>query len=335
MAIRIRKGLDLPLTGNPAQVIHEAKKVTSVAIIGDDYPGMKPSMLVQEGDLVKKGQILFECKKNPGVFFTAPLAGKVAAINRGEKRVFKSLVISVQADNGQDSQVQFKSYKRQDLGDLSRESVVEQLAQSGLWTALRQRPFDSIANINETPNSIFVTAMDTRPGAASVELVLSSYMEDFQSGIDVLAHLTPGKIFLCTKAGSKIDGKNLKVEKKEFSGPHPAGNPGTHIHYVDPVSVKKKVWHINYQDVVSIGKLFTKGLLDSEKIISLSGPAVKIPRLLKTVAGANLNELTANELSIELGEVRVISGDVLCGRQVVDDACYLGRYHFQISAISK
>ncbi|MBQ0742303.1 MAG: Na(+)-translocating NADH-quinone reductase subunit A [Pseudomonas sp.] len=326
--IKIKRGLDLPITGSPEQTIEDARPARSVAIVGFDYHGMKPTMEVQEGDRVKLGQILFSDKKTPGVIYTAPAAGVVSAVNRGEKRVLQSVVIDVDGDEF----VSFDTHDAASLGTLEPQKVREQLIQSGLWTALRTRPYSKTPAVDSEPHSIFVTAIDTNPLAADPAVVLKEYAADFENGLKVLARL--GNIWLCKADGVSIPGENLDgVRSESFAGPHPAGLPGTHIHLLDPVNETKTVWQINYQDVVAIGKLFTDGKLWTERVVALGGPQVERPRLLKTRLGANLDELTAGEL--KQGTNRVISGSVFGGRNAQGPVGYLGRFHSQISVLAE
>ncbi|EAQ64752.1 Na(+)-translocating NADH-quinone reductase subunit A [Marinomonas sp. MED121] len=325
---KITKGLDLPISGAPNQVIENAPAARSVAVIGPDYHGMKPTMAVAVGDKVKKGQLLFTDKKTEGVKYTAPAAGTIAAINRGDKRVLQSVVIDVQGDEKEE----FASFSGSELKSLERQAVVTNLIDSGLWTAFRTRPFSKVPEVASIPSSIFVTAMDTNPLAASAEVVLADKAEAFADGLTVLSRLTQGKVFLCKAPDTKIP-STTDVSVQEFAGIHPAGLAGTHIHFLDPVSDKKSVWSINYQDVVAIGKLFVTGELDAERVISLAGPQVVKPRLVRTQLGANLDSLTSGEL-LE-GDNRIISGSVLSGRKAFGPYAFLGRYHNQVVVIAE
>lgn len=324
--IRIKRGLDLPIVGGPLQQIDVARPARSVALIGSDYPGMKPTMAVQVGDKVKLGQEVFADKRNPGVVFTAPAAGTVSAIHRGEKRVLQSLVIDVEGDE----QLEFAQYPAAQLDSLEPQAVRDNLIQSGLWTALRTRPYSKVPAIDATPSSIFVTAIDTQPLAADPALLIAEQAEAFTQGLQVLARLA--KVFLCKAEGVTLPGEQLaQVQSQGFSGPHPAGLAGTHIHFLDPVSITKSVWSIGYQDVIAVGKLFTTGKLWVERVVALAGPVVNKPRLLRTRLGANLEELTAGELAADYH--RVISGSILGGRTARGAFAFLGRYHQQVSCL--
>jgi len=328
--IKVRRGLDLPISGAPEQVVYDGPTVSQVALVGLDYQGMKPTMAVREGDQVKLGQLLFTDKKNASARYTAPAAGTVVAINRGERRVFQSLVIDIDGDASET----FETYSVEKLDTLDRADVIENLVKSGQWTALRTRPFSKVPAADTMASSIFVTAMDTNPLSADPSVIVGQRREDFTSGLKILARLTNGPVNLCVAPNSTIPGDDIDgVREIVFSGPHPAGLTGTHIHFVDPVSIDKTVWSIGYQDVIAIGALFTTGCIDVRRVIAIAGPQVTQPRLLGTRLGANINQLVIGELKND--ENRVISGSVLSGRQAVSEFAFLGRYHSQVSVIQE
>ena len=326
--IKIKRGLDLPISGQPLQQIEPAQPCTRVALLGGDYHGLKPSMSVQVGERVKRGQVLFVDKSTPGVLFTAPAGGVVSAINRGAQRVLQSLVIEL--DAGVEEAVSFACYSREQLAELAPQAVRDNLLASGLWTALRTRPFSKVPAVDAVPSSIFVTAIDTQPLAADPQLIINQYADDFASGVQLLTRLA--KVFLCKAAGAELPAEQLPgVQLAAFSGPHPAGLPGTHMHFLDPVSLSKSVWQIGYQDVIAIGKLFTTGQLWVERVVALAGPVVNKPRLLLTRLGADVDELSAGQL--HPGFNRVISGSVLGGRTARGPLAFLGRYHLQLACL--
>ncbi|MCA9262107.1 MAG: NADH:ubiquinone reductase (Na(+)-transporting) subunit A, partial [Planctomycetales bacterium] len=221
---QISKGLNVPITGQPEQIIADGPRVEHVGLVGDDYHGMKPTMVVAEGDRVKRGQPLFYDKKTPGVAFTSPASGVVAAINRGEKRKFLSVVVRVEGDE----QVEFAKYPDHNLSQLDRSAVVEQLTNSGLWTALRTRPYSRTPSPDSIPHSLFVTAIDTHPLAADPAVVIQQRPADFIAGLQTLSTLTDGPLFVCRRAGSEVPGEGVTpAEFHAFDGPHPAGLPGT------------------------------------------------------------------------------------------------------------
>jgi Na+-transporting NADH:ubiquinone oxidoreductase subunit A len=330
MHFSIKKGLDLPLSGKPEQAIFDANPVKTVAVLGNEYVGMRPTMMVEEGQRVKLGQPLFEDKKNPGVMFTAPGAGIVKAINRGAKRVLQSVVIELDGDD----EVSFQQYSADGLDKLDRQAIRQNLVDSGLWLSFRTRPYSRSPAIDSTPHSIFVTAVDSNPLAADPSVIINEYAEDFKHGLTVLSQLTDGKVFVCQAPDTALPVSHRdNIEIHTFSGPHPSGLAGTHIHFLDPVSASKTVWTINYQDVIAIGKLFTSGHLWTERVISFAGPLVNKPRLIRTRLGASTEDLVLGE--VENVQARIISGSVLHGHTANNWAAYLGRFHNQISVIAE
>ncbi|MGI9340278.1 MAG: NADH:ubiquinone reductase (Na(+)-transporting) subunit A, partial [Psychrobacter sp.] len=280
--ITIKKGLDLPITGEPSREITEHRPA-HVALIGYDYVGMKPTMNVKEGDIVAKGQPVFEDKKRAGVIYTAPAAGKVVAVNRGERRVFESLVIAVDP-NGEE--VEFDRYDSEQLADLDSEIVEKQLFASGEWTAFRTRPYSRAPELGARPHAIFVTAMDTNPLAFDPMLLINEELQAFNDGLAVLSTLSP-KTFVCHHAEASLPkvaktASDNVTEYHSFAGKHPAGLAGTHIHFLHPIMRGVSVWTIGFQDVIALGKLFTTGRLYTRRLVSLAGPAVTNPHLIAT-----------------------------------------------------
>lgn len=329
--ITIRRGLDLPLAGAPQQHIHDGAAVRSVAVLGADYHGLKPSMSVQVGDRVLCGQPLFVDKTRPGVHITAPATGVVSAIHRGERRVLQSVVIDVA--QGDDTVLEFAQYDDGQLATLDAQAVRQNLLQSGLWAALRTRPYSKIPAADATAAAIFVTAVDTHPLCADPVVVITAHAQDFRRGLQVLTRLVP-VVHLCKATGASLPGEDVPgVKTTGFAGPHPAGLAGTHIHFLHPVDAVRTVWQLGYQDVIAVGRLFATGRLHTERIVALGGPVVQNPRLLRTRLGASLAELTAGEL--RPGNNRVISGSVFGGRTARGPYGFLGRYHQQVSCLAE
>ena len=331
--VRITKGLDVPITGNPRQEIDAAAAVQHVALLGADYHGLKPTMLVQAGDRVALGQAVFEDKKTPGVRFTAPGAGEVVAVHRGAKRAFESIVIRLDGDAVERHELEGAS----SIDSANEASVRKFLLESGLWTALRTRPYSKVPATDATPHAILVNAMDSNPLALDPLVILREREQDFRSGLIALTKLGANKVFVCSRPGTVPGADVAGVSHATFEGPHPAGLPGTHIHHLAPVSATRSSWHIGLQDVCAIGRTLQSGELDVERILAISGPAAKNPRLLRTRVGASLSELTAGELADGAQAARVISGSVLNGRSTPADARerrgYLGRYDQQVSLL--
>ncbi|MBW8191782.1 Na(+)-translocating NADH-quinone reductase subunit A [Neiella marina] len=324
--ITIKKGLDIPLSGAPAQAIQDGPAITRVAILGEEYHGMRPTMRVRVGDRVKKAQVLFEDKKSPGIVYTAPAAGTVVAINRGAKRVLQSVVIEI---DGTDAET-FTAHDAASLEQLPSEQVREQLIASGLWTAFRTRPFSRVPAVDAIASGIFVNAMDTNPLAVDPAIVISERADDFKNGLKVLTALAQGPVYVCKAAGADIPVAGA-AEAHEFAGPHPSGLTGTHIHHLRPASANIQVWSLNYQDVIAFGSSFTSGELDVSRVISVAGPEVKEPKIVRTQVGASTEELIAGNIHDK--DIRVISGSVLAGTKASGGHAYLGRYHLQVSVL--
>ena len=267
--ILIKKGLDLPIAGAPEMDIEEAQPVRSVALVGSDYQDMKPTLLVDEGDHVSLGQPLFSDKKNPEVQFTSPASGEVVAINRGERRVFLSMVIECAGSD----EITFAATAKDKFGQLVAEDIERQLLESGLWTSFRTRPYSKIPVPETRPAALFVTAIDTNPLAADPLVAIGERPGEFDAGLRILRRLTPGNVYLCKKPEARIE-LSEGITAADFAGCHPAGLVGTHIHFLERVDQQRTIWHIGYQDVIAIGHLFLTGRILTERIVALCGPAV-------------------------------------------------------------
>lgn len=336
---KIKRGLELPISGTPRQEA-DSVSVRHVALVADDFPVLKARMAVKEGDEVRRGQTLFEDRNNPGVFHTAPGAGRVVAVHRGARRVLQSIVIEL--SRGESSEhppaeelQSFSSFKGGDPASLSGEDIEALLAESGMWTALRARPFGKTPARATRPAAIFVTAADSNPLTADPAVVLADQKDDFDRGLQALCRLTEGPTYLCVAAGSNIPtGLTAPVTVEEFGGPHPSGTAGVHVHTLAPVSRARTVWQIGYQDVASIGRLFATGHLDVRRTVALGGPPVSNPRLLRTRVGASIGEIRDGE-GLQ-GDLRWISGSVFSGKACVEEPFeYLGRFDNVISVLEE
>ncbi|MCF6337064.1 MAG: Na(+)-translocating NADH-quinone reductase subunit A [Gammaproteobacteria bacterium] len=331
MRIVIKKGLDVSLSGEPEQSIYPAQNVTAVALLGADFVGLKPKILVSPGACVSLGQPLFHDKQDPLVQYTTPGSGTVVAVNRGARRVLQSVVIALDEDAG--SVKRFPTFHGEELIGLSESTIREVLLASGLWTALRARPYNRVPHSSSQPHALFVTAIDTQPLAANPQVIIDCYRKEFRYGLRILARLTTGPVYLCTGVDGQMS--DLMIDHLQpvvFSGPHPAGLPGTHINHLFPVSAERSVWHIGYQDVIAIGKLFTNGQIWTERVVAVGGASVTRPRLLKTRLGASIDDLVRGEIAGHIPS-RIISGSVLDGHTAAGAQAYLGRYHQQVSVL--
>jgi len=331
LQIRIKRGLDIPISGMPEQTVYPGPPIQHVALSGLDYPGLKPKLLVAQGDTVGLGQTLFVDKRDPVVKYNSPGQGTVVAINRGARRILETIVIRLEESGIAD--LNFDILTDEEIQQADRSNVASHLHESGLWTAFRTRPYSRVPLADSSPRSIFVTAVDTQPLAADPRVVIQPEATAFASGLLVLSRLTPGAVQLCTGPDWDISIPDTdKLQQVEFTGPHPAGLPGTHIHHLDPVGPDRTVWHIGYQDVIAIGKLFTTGKTHTKRVIALGGDRIKEPQLISTRLGASTDEIVKDRIK-DPDACRVISGSVLTGRMAEDKLAYLGRYHNQLSVI--
>ncbi|MDA7885635.1 Na(+)-translocating NADH-quinone reductase subunit A [Pirellulales bacterium] len=326
---KLKKGLSLPITGAPLQEIMDAPEVESVGIVASDFEGLKPTLLVKVGDRVQLGQPVFQDKKNPGVNFTAPASGLVEQINRGAKRKFESLVVRVE---GNDEKTFATSTASKSVS--AKEHIVGMLVESGLWTAFRTRPYGKVPRVNSMPAAIFVTAIDTDPLAPSAKFLIQKKEDAFVEGLLSLATISDN-VHVCVANESDVrvlDHPHIKYHI--FNGPHPAGLPSTHIHFIDPVGPNKTVWHIGYQDVSAVGNLFLEGRIDCGRFVAIGGPGVIEPKIMKTRMGARIPEVIHGQC-VTGKSLRIISGSVLSGRQAIEPVDYVGRFDNQISVLEE
>ncbi len=318
--IKIKKGLDIRLKGKAEKIVLKDETTGLFAVKPVDFFNIRPKLTVKVGDQVKAGTVLFYNKYMPDVRFTSPVSGIVKAINRGERRAILEVVIEA------GKETEYEPFLKADPSSLSREQVTDNLLKSGLWPFIRQRPYGIIANPQTTPKSIFISAFDTSPLAPDYDFIVQGNNEAFQAGIDALSRLTDGKVHLNVNADyppSDVFTKARNVQMNRFTGPHPAGNVGVQIHHLDPVHKNSMVWTVNPQDVITIGRLFMKGVYDASRIVALAGSEVLNPRYYKTMIGASIKNLAAN--NIREGNLRYISGGPLTGKRIPFDG-YLGFY---------
>ncbi|EIE49795.1 Na(+)-translocating NADH-quinone reductase subunit A [Citreicella sp. 357] len=317
------------MLGAPEGGIEDAPAIRTVAILGADYIGLKPRLEVEEGDMVRAGSPIFAHKDTPEVKVTSPVAGRIKAINRGLRRVLTS--VEIELDTAAGEPVDFSN-----TGDIhTADGVVERLCAAGLWTSFRTRPYSKVPARDTRPAAIYVTAMDSEPLSGDAAAIIAEDSHAFTHGLTAITRLTEGHTYLCMDADSDVPGAGIPgIYVAGFSGPHPSGLAGTHMHFLEPPTATRTVWTIGYHDVIAIGKLVDSGTLEMTKTIAISGPMCKRPRLVRTVAGASIQELCHDDLETRL-PVRMISGSILSGRMGVGETAYLGRYHRQITLIKE
>lgn len=325
--IKTKRGLDIQISGKAEEVIGKVLISETIAIIPDQYQGITPKVLVKEGDEVKVGTAVFRNKTFEEMNFVSPVSGKVLAVNRGERRK----VLSITIEN--DFKNTYVSFQNTSLDKLKPEEIKQLLLQSGLWTYIKQRPYDVIANPNKTPKAIFVSGFDSAPLAPNYKFLFAGQMNDFQTGIDSLVKLTGLKVQLGIKNGDDTFANVKNVNITAYEGPHPIGNVGIQINKVNPVNKGEVVWTLNAQDVLFIGRLFNQGKVDLMRTVAISGPEVVKAQYVKTVFGTEISTLIKGNVTMGI-EHRYISGNVLSGNQQSLRGC-IDPYATQITVIKE
>jgi Na+-transporting NADH:ubiquinone oxidoreductase subunit A len=327
ISVKLKKGLDIRLKGTAEKKLVTAIDSAFYGVKPVDFPGLTPKLNVKQGDKVSAGSPLFHDKIRPEIIFTSPVSGKVLSIIRGDRRKLLEIVLEKEGDD-------FIDFGKTDPSGLSREQIKERLLKSGLWPAVRQRPYNIVANPNDSPDAIFISGFDTSPLAPDYNFIADNLSAtNFNGGISALKKLTEGNVHLILN--SKLNPSELLkraagVEISHFSGPHPAGNVGVHIHHIRPINKGDKVWTVNLQDVFAIGRLFEEGVYRHDRIIALTGSEVLNPQYYKVRSGVSVSALVKD--NVKTGKLRYISGNVLTGTRIEADG-YLGYYDSQVSVI--
>ncbi len=321
--ITIKKGLDINLKGKAPETMLKGGKSASYAIVPDHYVGIVPKVVVRPGDKVKAGTALMVDKNHPEIKFVSPVSGEVAAVNRGEKRKVLSIVVTP------DAQIEYEEFGKKSVTSLKAEEVKAELLNAGMWPFIKQRPYDIVASPSDAPRDIFVTAFNSAPLAPNFDFLVKGNEADLQAGLDALAKLTSGKVYVGVKKGSSV--KVSGVETVTFEGPHPAGNVGVQINHIKPVNKGEVVWTVNAADVILMGRLFNKGVADFTRLVAITGSETKEQGYIQTIAGCTIESLVGDKVKTDV-HTRIISGNVLTGTKVFTDS-YLGAYDCQITVI--
>lgn len=322
----IKKGLDIKLLGEAEKTIVDLN-ANKFAIKPPNFIGCFPKVMVKEGDVVKAGTTLFFDKYRDNIIFTSPVSGKVEAVKRGAKRRLLEIIID---SDGKHESVDFG---KSSINDLKKDEIVEKMLKSGVWPLVRQRPYSTIANPNESPKSIMVAAYDSSPLAPDFDLIVHGHGEEFQAGLDILTKLTEGTVHLNVdknKTTSKVFLNSKNVQINTFSGPHPSGNVSVHISKLDPINKGDIVWYLYPQDVLTIGRLFLEGKYDSSRVFALAGSEVEKPKYFKSYVGASIVNMV--ESNTTNGDNRFISGTVLTGEKIEKDG-FVGFYDSMVTVI--
>ena len=324
--IKISKGLDIKIDGKAIEKISKIQPSRVIEIIPDHFHGITPKVTVKEGEAIKAGTPLFYNKNYESMKFVSPVSGSIREIKRGERRKVMSILIDV------NSQLEFLKFGVKKTSSLTADEIKSTLLNSGLWVYIKQRPYDTIANPDRTPKAIFISGFDSAPLAPDYEYVMKDKMNDFQAGLDVLSKLTTGKIHIGLKSANSIFATAKGVETTIFTGVHPAGNAGVQINKVNPINKGEVVWTINPQDVVIMGRLFSKGVVDMTKTVALTGPEVENPQYFETIAGNSITDIVKGNLKKTSYPLRYVSGNLLTGIQISENG-FLTPYASQISVI--
>ncbi len=325
--IKLRKGLNIKLKGEAEKIFGKTIFPKQIAIKPTDFHGITSKLTVKVEDEVKAGTRLFFDKNNPEIAFTSPVSGKISAINRGERRKLLEIVVNADEKN------EYENFTKEDPNKLSKEDISENIAKSGIWPFIKQRPYNIIANPQDEPKAIFISGFSSAPLAPDSSFLFEGEEKNFQTGINALSKLTSGKIHLTVNGKEEVPSifANTKgVQLNKISGPHPAGNVGVQIHHIDPINKDEIAWTIDPYGVILIGRLFEKGIFDASRIIAFTGSEVIEPKYYKTVLGANLFSISENNVGSE--NVRYISGDVFTGTKIEENG-FLSFYGNQITVI--
>lgn len=321
--IKIKKGLDINLKGKASEALLNGGKSATYAIVPDSFSGITPKVVAKVGDKVKAGSVLMTDKNRPEIKFVSPVSGEVTAVNRGEKRKVLSIVVKP------DAQQEYEDFGKKNVASLSADQVKESLLNGGMWPFIKQRPYDIVATPTDSPRDIFVTAFNSAPLAPNFDFIVKGEEANLQTGLDALAKLTKGKVYVGVKAGSAL---NLSgVEVVAFDGPHPAGNVGVQINHIKPVNKGEVVWTVNATDVILMGRLFNKGVADFTRLVAITGSETTERGYIKAIAGCTIESLLSGKV-LDNGHIRMISGNVLTGTKV-SMSDYLRAYDCQVTVI--
>ena len=331
--IKIKQGLDIKLKGQAEKVV-ECLEAKLCAIQPTDFIGVTPRLLVQEGDAVEVGTPLFIDKHDERITFTSPVNGFVKEIRRGEKRLLQAVVIECRDAIHRVSEPN-DNYSADAMNRVStqRDDIIQKMLETGLWPMIRQRPYSTIANPDDTPNAFFISAFDSSPLAPDLDFIAEHFPDSLQKGLEVLSILSGKKLHLCihaekTKSEVLLKAKNVNIHT--FSGPHPSGNIGTQINRICPINKGDIVWYCTLADVINIGHYFRTGILDFSRIYTVAGTGLQKPHYIRTTIGAQIGNMVAGNLKDD--HQRIVSGNVLTGN-AVNENDFIGFYHNMLSVI--
>ena len=325
--IRIKKGLDIKLVGEASLTKGNAIKSNFFSIKPEDFHSLTPKLVVKAGVKVKAGEPIFYNKSNESIQFVSPVSGEVTEIIRGDKR--RILEVKIQADKTQS----YLDHEKLEVKSAKVEATKAKLLASGCWPFIMQRPYDVIANPEQTPKGIFISAYASAPLAADYDFVLTGKQAELQAAVTALSKLTNGNVNVSVSKDSHSPFTNLEdVVTHKVSGPHPSGNVGTLINKIDPINKGEVVWTVTPQDLVIIGELLLTGKFNAERIVALAGSGIQEPRYLVTKIGSEIATMVYDRGIENDANVRIISGNVLSGKEIKPDG-FLGYYSNVVTVI--
>lgn len=316
--IKLRKGLDINLKGKAALETVGVNCPGEYALVPDDFTGVKPKVVVKEGDNVLVGDALFVDKLHPEVKFVSPVSGTVSMVERGDRR--KLLSIRVKSD-GKQAARDFDT--KQDMKSL--------LLESGMFAFFRQRPYDVVANPEDKPKAIFVSGFNSMPLSQDFEYALKGEEAVFQAGLSALSKLAKVHLGVSSKQTNQALTVAHDCQVTVFDGPAPAGNVGVQINHVDPINKGEVVWTLGAEEVLFIGRLLTTGHVDLTRTVALAGSEVKKPCYAKMLVGQKLNTLLEGQVDLSAG-IRIINGNVMTGIKTSADG-YLAAHATEVNVI--
>lgn len=305
--IKLTKGLDLPIEGAAKEELKSLNRPAVFSICPDHYAGIKPKLLVKEGDVVKAGSPLFYDKKFAEMNFASPVSGKILAVNRGERR--KVVSITIEADAA-------IAYEKYDVKLSSGEDVKALLLKAGVWSYISQRPYDCIADPTKSPKAIYISSFDSAPLAPNYEFVLNGQEQLLQAAVSALAKIAP--VYVGVKAGASVWSGLKDCTINEFAGPHPAGNVGVQINHTNPINKGEVVYTIKPQDLLIIGRLIVNGTVDQSRLVALTGPMAKNNAYYSVLPGMPVSSITEGNTDTSR-TTRIVAGNVLSGHKAEAD----------------
>lgn len=324
--IKIKKGLTIKLKGEAEKTISSAPRSRTFSIKPSDFHLIIPKMVLREGDKFQAGDTIFYSKSNESIKFVSPVSGTLTKIERGAKRVITNLLIEA------DTQDTYKDFGVLNPESSSADAIKARLLESGCWPFIMQRPYAVIANTEQEPEAIYVSANTTAPLANDVDFSLNGKEKELQAAVTALSKLTKGQLHVGVGKNGSSPFKGLKdITLHTVSGPHPAGNVGTLINKIQPVNKGEVVWTVAPQDLVIIGELLLTGKFNAERTVALSGSEVKAPKYYKTKIGSEVSTFLYDS-GLNSENVRVISGDVLTGAKISPKG-HLGYYSNTVTVI--